>query len=290
MGQLRAAPGTGQASTRSSTASPGRRARRPTCSTGSTRSLTGSRASPRPDEPPSLAPGLAAHRGRRARRPRRRTTRATPETRRRAARRAGPCAPASEAPRERPRSTQRAARARRAAGRRGGATSQRCARPGPRASRSRRTRTTATWSRGRLSRSRRRVCEPGQRAGAASRRWRLRVPARVEGGARPQPPARARPGRGAEIAFAVTVADGARYSQPYWRRNPAVDRYDLEIPAAPDAALEPARRGVACAALRQRATCRGTVGAARRGGVTRARGSAARSRRWSTSCPRCRCA
>ncbi len=30
--------------------------------------------------------------------------------------------------------------------------------------------------------------------------------------------------------YAVTVATNARWSQPYWKRNPAHDRYDLEVP------------------------------------------------------------
>jgi LmbE family N-acetylglucosaminyl deacetylase len=36
---------------------------------------------------------------------------------------------------------------------------------------------------------------------------------------------------GAELAFTVTVAPDARYSQPYWRRDPKVDRYAIDIPA-----------------------------------------------------------
>jgi LmbE family N-acetylglucosaminyl deacetylase len=46
-----------------------------------------------------------------------------------------------------------------------------------------------------------------------------------------EPAHRLEAGQGIEIPFAVTVAEGARYSQPYWRRNPKVDRYDIEIPA-----------------------------------------------------------
>jgi LmbE family N-acetylglucosaminyl deacetylase len=34
-----------------------------------------------------------------------------------------------------------------------------------------------------------------------------------------------------EMKYAVSVGSEARYSQPYWKRNPAVDRYDIEIPA-----------------------------------------------------------
>ena len=32
------------------------------------------------------------------------------------------------------------------------------------------------------------------------------------------------------MTYAVTVGNDARYSQPYWRFNPKVDRYDIEIP------------------------------------------------------------
>jgi LmbE family N-acetylglucosaminyl deacetylase len=39
------------------------------------------------------------------------------------------------------------------------------------------------------------------------------------------------PGTGTEVAFSVTVAPDARYSQPYWRRSAKVDRYLLEAPA-----------------------------------------------------------
>lgn len=38
-------------------------------------------------------------------------------------------------------------------------------------------------------------------------------------------------GGSVEIKYAVTVGEKARYSQPYWRRNAKVDRYDLEVPA-----------------------------------------------------------
>lgn len=33
-----------------------------------------------------------------------------------------------------------------------------------------------------------------------------------------------------EMKFAVTLASDARYSQPYWRKNPAVDRWDYDTP------------------------------------------------------------
>jgi hypothetical protein len=38
------------------------------------------------------------------------------------------------------------------------------------------------------------------------------------------------PGQGAAIAYAVTVGPSARYTQPYWKTRPGVDRYDIEIP------------------------------------------------------------
>jgi hypothetical protein len=38
-------------------------------------------------------------------------------------------------------------------------------------------------------------------------------------------------GAGIDMKFAVTIGDKARYSQPYWKRNFKVDRYDLEVPA-----------------------------------------------------------
>jgi LmbE family N-acetylglucosaminyl deacetylase len=44
-------------------------------------------------------------------------------------------------------------------------------------------------------------------------------------------PAGLAPRSGAEVAFRVTAAPDARYSQPYWRRDPKVDRYAIEIPA-----------------------------------------------------------
>jgi hypothetical protein len=39
------------------------------------------------------------------------------------------------------------------------------------------------------------------------------------------------PGKAADVAFKVTVASNARYSQPYWHRNPKVDRYEVDNPA-----------------------------------------------------------
>ena len=58
----------------------------------------------------------------------------------------------------------------------------------------------------------------------------LRVPAGWTVARPAEPPAELAPGKGAEVAFKVTVAADARYSQPYWRRNPRVDRYDLDVP------------------------------------------------------------
>jgi LmbE family N-acetylglucosaminyl deacetylase len=43
-------------------------------------------------------------------------------------------------------------------------------------------------------------------------------------------PATLAPGTAAEVKFAVTVSPAARYSQPYWKRNPKVDRWDIEVP------------------------------------------------------------
>jgi len=37
-------------------------------------------------------------------------------------------------------------------------------------------------------------------------------------------------GQGITLTYVVTVGDEARYSQPYWRRDFEVDRYDIEIP------------------------------------------------------------
>jgi LmbE family N-acetylglucosaminyl deacetylase len=59
----------------------------------------------------------------------------------------------------------------------------------------------------------------------------LRLPAGWTAARQSEPPARLEAGKGTEVPFAVTVAARARYSQPYWRRNPKVDRYDIEIPA-----------------------------------------------------------
>lgn len=39
------------------------------------------------------------------------------------------------------------------------------------------------------------------------------------------------PGQKAQGTFTVTTGSAARYSQPYWKRNFKVDRYDIDIPA-----------------------------------------------------------
>jgi len=59
----------------------------------------------------------------------------------------------------------------------------------------------------------------------------LRVPAGWTAARQADPPANLDPGKAADVAFKVSVATGARYSQPYWRRNPKADRYDVDIPA-----------------------------------------------------------
>ena len=38
------------------------------------------------------------------------------------------------------------------------------------------------------------------------------------------------PGASLDARYSVTVGAAARFSQPYWKRNPARDRYDLEVP------------------------------------------------------------
>jgi hypothetical protein len=58
----------------------------------------------------------------------------------------------------------------------------------------------------------------------------LRVPAGWTAARQADPPATLEPGKAADVAFKVTVAPNARYSQPYWHRNPKVDRYDVDNP------------------------------------------------------------
>jgi len=43
-------------------------------------------------------------------------------------------------------------------------------------------------------------------------------------------PATLEGGEGITLTYVVTVGDAARYSQPYWKRNFEVDRYDIESP------------------------------------------------------------
>ena len=59
----------------------------------------------------------------------------------------------------------------------------------------------------------------------------VRVPAGWTATRQADAPSRLEPGQGADIGFDVTVAADARYTQPYWRRNPRKDRYDLDIAA-----------------------------------------------------------
>lgn len=39
------------------------------------------------------------------------------------------------------------------------------------------------------------------------------------------------PRQAASLVYSVTVGPNARYSQPYWKVHPGVDRYDIEVPA-----------------------------------------------------------
>jgi LmbE family N-acetylglucosaminyl deacetylase len=59
----------------------------------------------------------------------------------------------------------------------------------------------------------------------------VRVPTGWTAARQSDPPALLEAGKAADVAFKVTVAPNARYSQPYWHRNPKVDRYDIEVPA-----------------------------------------------------------
>jgi LmbE family N-acetylglucosaminyl deacetylase len=58
----------------------------------------------------------------------------------------------------------------------------------------------------------------------------LRVPDGWSATAGPSGPEDAQPAQGVSTSFEVRVADGARYSQPYWKRNPLVDRMDPVLP------------------------------------------------------------
>jgi LmbE family N-acetylglucosaminyl deacetylase len=59
----------------------------------------------------------------------------------------------------------------------------------------------------------------------------VRVPAGWTAARQADPPGSLEPGKAADVSFKVTVAPNARYSQPYWHRNPKVDRYDIDNPA-----------------------------------------------------------
>lgn len=84
---------------------------------------------------------------------------------------------------------------------------------------------------------------PGQTVNVSARVWnRAPEPARIDAIAVSAPegwtvtktagePATVPQGGSVEMRYAVTVGEKARYSQPYWRRNPTVDRYDIAIPA-----------------------------------------------------------
>jgi len=59
----------------------------------------------------------------------------------------------------------------------------------------------------------------------------LRIPTGWTAARQADPPASLEAGKAADVSFKVTVAPNARYSQPYWHRNPKVDRYDVDNPA-----------------------------------------------------------
>ena len=59
----------------------------------------------------------------------------------------------------------------------------------------------------------------------------VRVPTGWTAVRQADPPASLEAGKAADVSFKVTVAPNARYSQPYWHRNPKVDRYDVDNPA-----------------------------------------------------------
>ncbi len=59
----------------------------------------------------------------------------------------------------------------------------------------------------------------------------VRVPTGWTAARQADPPASLDAGKAADVSFKVTVAPNARYSQPYWHRNPKVDRYDVDNPA-----------------------------------------------------------
>ena len=59
----------------------------------------------------------------------------------------------------------------------------------------------------------------------------VRVPTGWTAARHADPPGSLEAGKAADVSFKVTVAPNARYSQPYWHRNPKVDRYDVDNPA-----------------------------------------------------------
>ncbi|HYU40959.1 MAG TPA: PIG-L family deacetylase, partial [Vicinamibacteria bacterium] len=81
---------------------------------------------------------------------------------------------------------------------------------------------------------------PGQSFTVRSRVWNqgtepvtlqnvaLRVPTGWTAARQADPPGSLEAGKAADVSFKVTVAPNARYSQPYWHRNPKVDRYDVD--------------------------------------------------------------
>ena len=84
---------------------------------------------------------------------------------------------------------------------------------------------------------------PGQTINVTARVWnRVPEPARIDDISVTAPegwtvtktagaPGTIPQGGSVEMKYAVTIGGKARYSQPYWRRNPRVDRYDIDIPA-----------------------------------------------------------
>jgi LmbE family N-acetylglucosaminyl deacetylase len=59
----------------------------------------------------------------------------------------------------------------------------------------------------------------------------LLVPEGWAATAGPSAPEAAQSTQGVSAAFEVRVGEGARYSQPYWKRNPLVDRVEPDLPA-----------------------------------------------------------
>ena len=59
---------------------------------------------------------------------------------------------------------------------------------------------------------------------------RLNVPAGWTATLRNGQPGRLEYNQSAQLVYSVTVGPNARYTQPYWKYRPGVDRYDIEIP------------------------------------------------------------